>query len=48
LICAFNMGGTGIEWHPAQPDRWRVVKSVNDEGAGLLQAYAAKIMEKIA
>ncbi len=48
LICAFNMGGSDIEWRPAQPDRWRLVKAVNDARAGSLPAYAAKIMEKIA
>jgi alpha-glucosidase len=48
LICAFNMGSSGLDWHPAQPDRWRLVKSVNADGADALPAYAAKIMEKIA
>jgi alpha-glucosidase len=48
LICAFNMGGSDIHWQPSQPDRWRVVKSVNNLSAGSLPAYAAKIMEKIA
>ena len=48
LICAFNMGDTTTDWQPAQPDRWRMVTSVNDEGSGALQAYAAVIMEKIA
>ncbi len=48
LICAFNMGGAATDWQPAQPDRWRLVKSVNDAAPGSLTAYAAKIMEKIA
>jgi alpha-glucosidase len=48
LICAFNMGGIDLDWRPSQPDRWRLVKSVNDGGTGLLPAYAAKILEKIA
>ncbi len=48
LICAFNMGGSEIDWYPAQPDRWRLVKSVNEASAGSLPAYAAKIIEKIA
>jgi alpha-glucosidase len=48
LICAFNMGGEAIDWQPAQPDRWRMVKSVNDAAPGRLPAYAAKVMEKIA
>ena len=48
LICAFNMGDTTTDWQPAQPDRWRMVTSVNDEGSGALPAYAAVIMEKIA
>lgn len=48
LICAFNMGGTDLDWSPAQPDRWRLVKSVNGANAVSLPAYAAKIIEKIA
>ena len=48
LICVFNMGSEAIDWQPAQPDRWRVVKSVNDPSGSSLPAYAAKIMEKIA
>jgi len=48
LICAFNMGGIDLDWRPSQPDRWRLVKSVNDGDTGLLPAYAAKILEKIA
>lgn len=48
IVCAFNMGGAAIDWQPAQPDRWRVVKSVNDATPDSLPAYAAKIMGKIA
>ena len=48
LVCAFNMGSAPAEWQPAQPGRWRVINSVNDASAGLLPAYGAKIMEKIA
>ncbi len=48
LICAFNMGGEAADWQPAQPDRWRIVKSVNDASLGSIPAYAAKVMEKIA
>jgi alpha-glucosidase len=48
LICAFNMGGADVDWHPTQPDRWRMVKSVNHAKPGSLPAYAAKVMEKIA
>jgi alpha-glucosidase len=48
LICAFNMGGTSLGWKPTQPDRWRVVKSVNEVSGNSLAAYAAIVMEKIA
>jgi alpha-glucosidase len=48
LICAFNMGNDTIAWQPAQPDRWRVVKSVNDARPGSLPPYGAQILEKIA
>ncbi len=48
LVCAFNMSGSATNWQPAQPGRWRVVKSVNGAAPGSLPAYAAKIMEKMA
>ena len=48
LICAFNMGAEAVEWQLPQPDRWRMVKSVNAARSGLLPAYAAKVMEFIA
>jgi alpha-glucosidase len=48
LICAFNMGEDAIDWQPAQPDRWRMVKSVNGTQAGSLPPYGAYILEKIA
>jgi alpha-glucosidase len=48
LICAFNMGGTQLDWNPSQPDGWRMVKSVNDSAPASLMAYAARILEKIA
>lgn len=48
LICAFNMGNDNVAWQPAQPDRWRLVKSVNGARLGSLPAYGAQILEKIA
>lgn len=48
LICAFNMGADTVAWQPAQPDRWRMVRSVNDARLGSLPAYGAQILEKIA
>lgn len=48
LVCAFNMGAAPIDWQPAQPDRWRMTKSVNEARPGFLPAYAAMVLEKIA
>ncbi len=48
LVCAFNFGPNAIAWQPTQPDRWRTVQSVNEPAPGILPAYAATIMEKIA
>jgi alpha-glucosidase len=42
------LGGDEIDWRPAQPDRWRMLESVNDARSASLPAYAAKIMQKIA
>lgn len=48
LICAFNMSATPVDWHPPQPDRWRICKSVNDTDQWQLAAYGAFVAEKIA
>ena len=48
LICAFNMGATPLEWQPSQPDRWRIVKYVNDASGWSLGRYGAWIAERIA
>lgn len=48
LICAFNMGGEATGWQPAQPERWRVIKSVNGADAWSLPAYGALVAERIA
>ncbi len=48
LVCAFNMGRQAIAWQPSQPDRWRILTSVNDATSHSLPPFAAKIMEKIA
>ncbi len=48
LVCAFNMGGQPVSWQPAQPDRWRMLASVNEATPQSLPPFAAKIMEKIA
>ena len=48
LVCAFNMGRQPVLWQPAQPDRWRMLTSVNAATSQSLPPFAAKIMEKIA
>lgn len=48
LVCTFNMGSEAINWQPAQPDRWRVIKSVNTTDAWSLSAYGALVAERIA
>lgn len=48
LLCAFNFGDTEIVWHPAQPDRWRVIESVNNAAAWTLPPFGALIASQIA
>lgn len=48
MLCAFNMGAAPTEWSPAQPDRWRVVQSINQDEAWHLAPYGARVAERIA
>jgi alpha-glucosidase len=48
LLCAFNLGDAGLNWQPAQPDRWRVVRSVNEANNWTIPAFAGLIAERIA
>jgi alpha-glucosidase len=48
LLCAFNMGGEATQWQPAQPDRWRILKTANQDSGWKLGPYAAWVAEKIA
>lgn len=48
LVCAYNFGAELIDWSPAQPDRWRVVESVNDAAAWSLPGFGGLIAKRIA
>jgi alpha-glucosidase len=48
LLCAYNFGDSDIAWQPAQPDRWRVIESVNGAAAGKLPPFGALIASQIA
>jgi len=48
LTCAFNLGKTPLAWHPAQPDRFRVLAAVNGAAPGSLPAYSGLVLEQIA
>ncbi len=48
LLCAFNFGTTARSWAPPQPDRWRLIESVNGSRAWTLPAHGALVAEKIA
>ncbi len=48
LVCAYNFGAEPLNWTPAQPDRWRMIESVNDASARELPAFGALIAERIA
>jgi alpha-glucosidase len=30
IICAYNLGGTPLDWTPQQPERWRLLESMGD------------------
>ena len=48
LVCAYNFSAKPLRWSPTQPDRWRVIKSVNDASAWELPAFGGLIAERIA
>ncbi len=48
LICAFNLGKAPLAWHPAQPDRFRVLAAVNGAAPGSLPAHSGLVLEQIA
>ena len=48
LLCAFNFGPSPISWTPAQPDRWRVTKSIADGEIGHLPGFAGYVATQIA
>jgi alpha-glucosidase len=48
VICAYNFGEEPLHWSPPQPDRWRVIESVNGAGAWELPGFGGLIAERIA
>jgi alpha-glucosidase len=48
LLCAFNFSEASRTWAPAQPDRWRILETVNGSSAWTLPAYGALVAEKVA
>lgn len=48
LVCAFNFSTSACDWAPAQPDRWRILQSVNNAIAWRLPPFGAFIAEQIA
>jgi alpha-glucosidase len=48
LVCAYNFGSGAINWAPAQPDRWRLLETVNAAEAWMLPAFGGLIAERIA
>lgn len=48
MLCAYNFGDAPISWSPPQPDRWRVVESVNGADAWHLPGFGGLVAERIA
>ncbi|MEG3182080.1 alpha-amylase family glycosyl hydrolase [Sphingomonas sp. LT1P40] len=48
LICAFNLGKTPLTWHSGQPDRFRLLTSVNGAAPGSLPPWSGLVLEQIA
>jgi len=47
MLCVFNMSPEPVEWHPAQPDRWRTEKTVGQVTDWRFGGYAAAIARRI-
>ena len=47
LLCAFNVGDRIIEYLPTQPDRWKVIESVNGGNGFALGPYGGWIAERL-
>ncbi|QDX28249.1 DUF3459 domain-containing protein [Sphingomonas suaedae] len=47
LMCAFNLGKETLAWHPAGPDRIRVLAAVNGAQPGTLPPYSGMVLETI-
>jgi alpha-glucosidase len=43
MLCVFNMSTDPVEWHPAQPDRWRAEETVGQVTDWRFGACAAMI-----
>ncbi len=48
FVCVYNFSAEPVEWGPAQPDRWRVLETVNGAAAWTLPPFAGLIAERIA
>lgn len=47
LLCVINLGGDPVDWHPNQPDRWRVIEAVGGAGTWNLPGYSGLVAERI-
>jgi alpha-glucosidase len=48
VLCAFNFGAAALDWSPTQPDRWRIIDTVNEAGLRLLPPMSGVVAERIA
>lgn len=48
LVCAFSFTDAAQHWSPAQPDRWRVIETVNGAEPWTLPPFGAIVAEQIA
>ena len=47
MLCVFNMSAEPVEWHPAQPDRWRAAETVGSVSDWRFDSYAAMIARRV-
>jgi alpha-glucosidase len=48
MICIFNIGEVQQNWAPPQPDRWRIVESVQGASADKLPPFSGAVLQWLA
>jgi alpha-glucosidase len=48
LLCVFNFGDEALTWQPPQPDRWRIIETVQSATIDQLPPFSGYVAQQIA